>query len=683
MELLFKESVGKLKGVGKKRKQALESLGVQSVWDLLTHFPFRYEDLTVQDIETIEDRQKVVLQGIVIAPPHVQYFGGRKSRLSFRIKVDHVIIPVTFFNQHYLAKQVEENSIIQVFGTWDAARMQLTGIKIIGGTAANKDEKFEPIYHSNKDITHNAIRKLVKQSWEIYHQEIEEILPQYLIEKYQLIALKEAIYNMHFPENIGVMDRARETIVFTEFLIFQVQAQYRRMLHKNIGEGLSTNYDLARLKEFFSQLPFELTQAQKNAVNAISADMKRSIQMYRLLQGDVGSGKTIVAAGAIVAAQSASIQSAFMAPTEILAEQHYISLQNFFTAFDIGIGLLTGSTKPKDRRELLEKLEAGEIDILVGTHALIQDDVLFENLGLIIIDEQHRFGVEQRKLLREKGETPDVLFMTATPIPRTLSMTAYGEMDVTTIDELPPGRLPVETHWIRKNEVPQLMSELLKELKNKSQVYVISPLIEESDTLDLENAVKLAEDYRKVFEPVYKVALLHGRMSAAEKEEIMLDFKDHKIDILVSTTVIEVGVDVANATMMAIHDADRFGLAQLHQLRGRVGRGVKQSRCILIADPKGENGIKRMQIMTDTTDGFKISQKDLEMRGPGEFFGKKQSGLPEFKLADIIEDEIVLEAARFEAADLLNDATFLTNDQYLRIRTLVGIEDGKISDILD
>lgn len=683
MEKLFKESVEVLNGVGAKRAEALKKLGIETLWDLFTYFPFRYEDLTVQDIEMIEDRQKVVLQGTTIAQAHVQYYGYKKSRLSFRINVDHVIVPVTFFNQPYLAKQIIEGEEIKVFGTWDASRMQLSGIKIIGGETANKNEKFEPIYHSSKDISHAVIKKLVQQAWDKYHQEIHEIVPDELILKYKLVPIKEAIYNMHFPKNPEVMDIARSTIVFMEFLIFQVRVQYRRLQHKNIGAGQPVNYDLNRLKVFFSSLPFELTHAQKEAVNAISADMKRPIQMYRLLQGDVGSGKTIVAAGAIVAAQSVDVQSAFMAPTEILAEQHYQSLKSVYEDFDIEVALLTSSTSTKERRELLNHLKSGKIDCIVGTHALIQEDVVFHHLGLIIIDEQHRFGVNQRKALREKGKHPDVLFMTATPIPRTLSMTAYGEMDVTAINEMPPGRLPVKTYWIRKKQLEQLMSNIMKELENKSQIYVISPLIEESDALDLENATRLAEIYQKTFSPKYRVALLHGRMQAIEKEEIMQQFKEHEIDILVSTTVIEVGVDVSNATMMVIHDADRFGLAQLHQLRGRVGRGIKQSYCILVADPKGENGVKRMQIMTQTTDGFKISQKDLEMRGPGEYFGKKQSGLPEFRVADIIEDEPVLEAARYEAANLLVEKSFMKEDKYQNLRISVGIEDGKINDILD
>ena len=577
MEQLFNDKVGQLKGVGEKRVLALEKLGVETIWDLLTYFPFRHEDLTVKDIELIEDRQKVVLEGVVISQPHVQFFGRRKSRLSFRINVDHVIVPVTFFNQHYLERQINTGEAIQVFGTWDAQRMQLTGIKILGTASQSEGDNFEPVYHSNKDISHTIIKKLVKEAWEQYSDQISEILTLDLKEKYKLLPLKEAIYNMHFPDKPENMNIARETIIFTEFFIFQLQIQFRRLTHKKEGVGRSVHYDLERLKAFFAQLPYELTNAQKQAVNMICSDMKRPIQMYRLLQGDVGSGKTVVAAGAIVAAQSADVQAVFMAPTELLAEQHYKSLKNLFGDLDINIGLLTGSTKTKERNEILEQLQDGTIDILMGTHALIQPDVIFKKLGLVIIDEQHRFGVNQRRLLRQKGQQTDVLFMTATPIPRTLSMTAYGEMDVTIIDEMPAGRQPVKTYWIRKKQLPQLKEEIRKELKNKSQVYVIGPLIEESEEMDLENATQLAEIYADEFAPQYNVALLHGRMTSQEKDEIMIRFNNHEIDILVSTTVIEVGIDVPNATMMVIHDADRFGLAQLHQLRGRVGRGSKQS----------------------------------------------------------------------------------------------------------
>lgn len=683
MKRLYEDRVSQLKGVGDKRVQALDKLGVQTIWDLLNYFPFRHEDLTVKDIELIEDRQKVVLEGTVIAQPHVQFYGRRKSRLAFRINVDRVIVPVTFFNQHYLEKQIISGEQIRVFGTWDAARMQLSGIKIIGSNIANDNEEFEPIYHSNKDISHAVIKKLVKQAWDNYSNDITEVINSEIIQKYKLLPIKEAIFSMHFPKDEKMMNIARETIIFTEFFLFQVQVQFRRMTHKKTGAGEAINYNLNKLKDFFDQLPFTLTDAQKKAVNDISADLKRPIQMYRLLQGDVGSGKTVVAAGAIVAAASAGIQSALMAPTEILAEQHFRSLEAMFVESNIQVALLTSSIKAKERRELLERLATGEINLLVGTHALIQDDVRFERLGLAIIDEQHRFGVNQRKALREKGNQPDVLFMTATPIPRTLSMTAYGEMDVTVINEMPAGRQPIKTYWIRKKQVPQLRDEIRKELQRKSQIYVVGPLIEESEELDLENATQLANLYAESFAPEYTVGLLHGRMTSEEKDLVMFAFKNHEIDILVSTTVIEVGIDVPNSTMMVIHDADRFGLAQLHQLRGRVGRGSKQSYCILVADPKGENGVKRMQIMTSSTDGFVISQKDLELRGPGELFGKRQSGLPEFKVADLVEDELALEAARYEAGRVIMKKDFFTDLQYENLRNLVGIEDGQITDILD
>lgn len=683
MKRLYEDRVSQLKGVGDKRVQALDKLGVQTIWDLLNYFPFRHEDLTVKDIELIEDRQKVVLEGTVIAQPHVQFYGRRKSRLAFRINVDRVIVPVTFFNQHYLEKQIISGEQIRVFGTWDAARMQLSGIKIIGSNIANDNEEFEPIYHSNKDISHAVIKKLVKQAWDNYSNDITEVINSEIIQKYKLLPIKEAIFSMHFPKDEKMMNIARETIIFTEFFLFQVQVQFRRMTHKKTGAGEAINYNLNKLKDFFDQLPFTLTDAQKKAVNDISADLKRPIQMYRLLQGDVGSGKTVVAAGAIVAAASAGIQSALMAPTELLAEQHFRSLEAMFVESNIQVALLTSSIKAKERRELLERLATGEINLLVGTHALIQDDVRFERLGLAIIDEQHRFGVNQRKALREKGNQPDVLFMTATPIPRTLSMTAYGEMDVTVINEMPAGRQPIKTYWIRKKQVPQLRDEIRKELQRKSQIYVVGPLIEESEELDLENATQLANLYAESFAPEYTVGLLHGRMTSEEKDLVMFAFKNHEIDILVSTTVIEVGIDVPNSTMMVIHDADRFGLAQLHQLRGRVGRGSKQSYCILVADPKGENGVKRMQIMTSSTDGFVISQKDLELRGPGELFGKRQSGLPEFKVADLVEDELALEAARYEAGRVIMKKDFFTDLQYENLRNLVGIEDGQITDILD
>lgn len=678
----IKDSVSVLNGVGDKRVEALNELGLHTIYDLLTHFPFRYEDLTVKSIEEIEDKEKVVLKGPAISDAVVNHFGRRKSRLQFRINVEHVIVPVTFFNQPYLKGKVHAGEEIAVFGTWDALRKQLTGIKLLFQTKEGEENR-EPVYRSSKRIKQPTLIKLIKQSWNDYQAYIPEKLPEFLHKKYELVSHREAIRMMHFPENDQEMEQARRQLVFQELFLYQLRMQWLRKQHKTTGVGQEVPYDVAQLKTFFDSLPFDLTKAQKRVVNELCKDLKQPIQMYRLLQGDVGSGKTVVAAAAIVAAWTAGVQSAFMAPTEILAEQHMESLKELFEGMPIEVALLTGSTKTAQKREILEGLADGTIHTVVGTHALIQDDVQFNELGLVITDEQHRFGVNQRKKLREKGDHPDVLFMTATPIPRTLSITAFGEMDVSVIDEMPAGRKPIKTHWIRPKQFSRMIDFVKKEVANQSQVYVISPLIEESEMVDLENATELYETYQQVLGPNVNVGLLHGKMSAQEKEEIMGLFKENDIQVLVSTTVIEVGVNVPNATLMIIHDADRFGLAQLHQLRGRVGRGSKESYCILIADPKGEAGTERMDIMTKTNDGFELSEKDLEMRGPGEIFGKKQSGLPEFKMADIVEDFSALEAARQEAGALLIREDFMDNEEYQPLRKELGLAGELKASLLD
>ncbi|MEG0268586.1 MAG: ATP-dependent DNA helicase RecG [Carnobacterium sp.] len=424
-----------------------------------------------------------------------------------------------------------------------------------------------------------------------------------------------------------------------------------------------------------SSLPFELTTAQKRVVNEICTDLKEPLHMHRLLQGDVGSGKTIVAAIALFAAANAHYQSALMVPTEILAEQHMESLSQLFDPLEVRIALLTGSTKTKDRRVILEELKNGSLDVIVGTHALIQEDVHFSQLGLVITDEQHRFGVNQRKILRDKGKEPDVLFMTATPIPRTLAITTYGEMDVSIIDELPAGRIPIETTWTRPKNFELTLEFIERQLKIGSQAYVICPLIEESESLDVKNATDIYEKLSAYYASRYRVGLLHGKMKPAEKEHVMHQFKENKLDVLVSTTVIEVGVNVPNATTMVIYDADRFGLSQLHQLRGRVGRGHKESYCILVANPKSETGIERMKIMTETVDGFVLSEKDLELRGAGDLFGSKQSGLPDFKVGDIIGDFGALEAARQEATELVNNPEFMLDPKCIQLRQSLGLEN--------
>ena len=661
--------------VGAKRLEALHQLGIFTVLDLLSHYPFRYEDIQVKDLSEIEDQEKVTLKGDVVSEAVLTRFGPKKNRLVFRMAIDHAVIAVTFFNQPYLKSKIHAGEEIAVFGKWDDKRKSLTGMKILGAQIEQEEAGFESIYSANKGIKQKTILNLVTEAFARYEALIPEIIPAYLKEKYRLISHRDAIYAMHFPTSEEQTKQARREVVFEEFFVFQMKMQVLRKQEKAVGKGTELTYNVADLRRFIASLPFELTNAQKRVVNEICGDLRKSLHMHRLLQGDVGSGKTIVAAIALFATSNAGFQSALMVPTEILAEQHMESLVQLFDPLEVRIALLTGSTKTKMRREILTELANGELDVLIGTHALIQEDVSFHNLGLVITDEQNRFGVNQRKILREKGDHPDVLFMTATPIPRTLAITAYGEMDVSIIDELPAGRIPIETTWTRPKNFEHTLHFIETQLRKGSQAYVICPLIEESESLDVKNATDIYEKLQAYYEPNFQVGLLHGKMKPAEKEAVMERFKKNQLQVLVSTTVIEVGVNVPNATTMVIYDADRFGLSQLHQLRGRVGRGTKESYCILVANPKNDTGIERMKIMTETTDGFVLSEKDLELRGAGDLFGSKQSGAPEFKVGDIIGDFGALEAARNEAALLVNQEAFYVSPDYQSLRREIGIEN--------
>lgn len=647
--MTLQESVSVLPGVGPKRAQNLAELGILTIEDLLSYYPFRYEDIQEKNLLEINDQEKVTLKGVVVSAPVLNRFGYKKSRLQFRMMQDHAVFTVSFFNQPYLKDKAEVGEEIAVYGKWDAKRKSLTGMKILGG---KQTEDFAPIYHVSKSVRQSTLVELIKVGFEKYGAEIPENLPVYLLEKYRLISRQKAMYAMHFPRNPEESHQAKRRVVFEEFFLFQMRMQGLKNSERSEKNGIAIRYDVQRLKQFTQSLPFELTDAQKRVTNEICYDLRSKNHMQRLLQGDVGSGKTVVAAIALYAAMTAGFQGALMVPTEILAQQHLESLTQLFDPLEVSIALLTGSTKARERKVILEALANGEIDVIVGTHALIQDNVQFANLGLVITDEQHRFGVNQRKVLREKGLHPDVLFMTATPIPRTLAITAYGEMDVSIIDQMPAGRIPVKTSWIKPKQLEHTLDWARQELQQGHQIYVICPLIEESEALDVQNATEIYEQLKDFYAPDYQVSLLHGKMKNAEKEAIMEEFKDNQSQILVSTTVIEVGVNVPNATVMFIMDAERFGLAQLHQLRGRVGRGSEASYCILVASPKNELGKERMKIMTETNNGFVLSEKDLELRGPGEVFGFRQSGLPQFIIADLVNDANVLEVARQEAADI-------------------------------
>lgn len=642
----IEETVSVLPGVGPKRAQTLAELGIVTIENLLSYYPFRYEDIQEKNLLEINDQEKVTLKGVIVSAPVVSRFGYKKSRLQFRMMQDHAVFMVSFFNQPYLKDKVEVGEELAVYGKWDAKRKSLTGMKILGG---KQTEEYAPIYHVTKSIRQSTLVDLIKVGFEKFGDQVTENLPDYLLEKYRLMPRKQAMRAMHFPKDPKENQQAKRRVVFEEFFLFQMRMQGLKKSERSEKNGLAIRYDVERLKRFTQQLPFELTDAQKRVTNEICYDLRSKKHMQRLLQGDVGSGKTVVAAIALYATMTAGFQGALMVPTEILAQQHLESLNHLFDPLEMTTALLTGSTKTKERRAILAGLQNGEIDVVIGTHALIQDDVQFANLGLVITDEQHRFGVNQRRVLREKGPHPDVLFMTATPIPRTLAITAYGEMDVSIIDQMPAGRIPVKTSWIKPKQLEHTLDWAKLELQAGHQLYVICPLIEESEALDVKNATEIYEHLNEYYAPNYQVSLLHGKMKNAEKETIMEEFKNNQSQILVSTTVIEVGVNVPNATVMFIMDADRFGLAQLHQLRGRVGRGSDASYCILVASPKNEMGKERMKIMTETTNGFVLSEKDLELRGPGEVFGFRQSGLPQFLIADLVNDANVLEVARDEA----------------------------------
>ncbi|MDT2810401.1 ATP-dependent DNA helicase RecG [Enterococcus asini] len=639
-------SVQYLKGVGEKRAQDLAALGITTVRDLMGYYPFRYEDIQERTLAEINDQEKVTIKGVVVAPAVLNRFGYKKSVLRFRMMQDHGVFSVSFFNQPYLKDQVVLGEELAVYGKWDAKKKALTGMKILG---SGHQGDFSPIYHVSQKVKQKTLIPLIRQAFADYGDQIKENLPLALREKYRLMDKATAMYAMHFPKDPAEHHQAKRRVVFEEFFLFQMKLQGLRIREKSVSQGLAIQYDNQRLKAFIASLPFTLTAAQQKVTNEICRDLLSPEHMQRLLQGDVGSGKTVVAAIALYATMTAGFQGALMVPTEILAQQHIESLNQLFDPLEVTTALLTGSTPAKERRVILEELANGTIDIVVGTHALIQEGVEFANLGLVITDEQHRFGVNQRKVLREKGWRPDVLFMTATPIPRTLAITAYGEMDVSIIDELPAGRIPIETRWVRPGQLDSVLDWSLSELGRGHQMYVICPLIEESEQLDVKNAVEIHDHLAAFYGDRYQVGLLHGRMKNTEKDAIMTDFKDGKTQVLVSTTVIEVGVNVPNATVMLIMDAERFGLAQLHQLRGRVGRGAEASFCILVAEPKNEMGKERMKIMTETNNGFVLSEKDLELRGPGEVFGFRQSGLPQFVAGDLVADANILEVARSEA----------------------------------
>lgn len=659
--------LSQIKGLGPKRLAVLNELNIHTVEDLILYLPTRYEDNTVIDLNEAEDQAIVTVVGEVYSTPTVAFFGRNKSKLTVHIMVDQIAVKCTFFNQPYLKKKIELHGTVTVKGKWNRAKQEINGNRMFFSQQMDESGQYEPVYRIKEGIKQKPLRDMIRQVLD--QVTIQEWLSEDLRKKYKLETLEDTIKALHFATDKASLLKARRTYAFTELFMFELRMQWLNRLEKTSDEAIDVDYDINLVKHFIDSLPFELTDAQKHSVNEIFRDLKAPIRMHRLLQGDVGSGKTVVAAICMYALKTAGYQSALMVPTEILAEQHAESLVDLF-GDRMNVALLTGSVKGKKRKLLLEQLNNNEIDCIIGTHALIQDDVKFNNVGLVITDEQHRFGVNQRQLLREKGAVTNVLFMTATPIPRTLAISVFGEMDVSSIKQLPKGRKPIITSWSKHEAYESVLNQMTSELKKGRQAYVICPLIESSEHLeDVQNVVELYESLQSYY-GVEKVGLLHGKLHSDEKDEVMQRFSNHEIDILVSTTVVEVGVNVPNATFMMIYDADRFGLSTLHQLRGRVGRSEQQSYCVLIASPKTETGIERMNIMTQTTDGFELSERDLEMRGPGDFFGVKQSGLPDFLVANVVEDYKMLEVARDEAAELIQSGVFF-EPQYNILKSFI------------
>jgi ATP-dependent DNA helicase RecG len=677
-------SIQFLKGIGEKRAQALNKVGIYTIGDLLQYYPRRYLDRSnITPIRNLRPNDAATVVGKIVTQGIKK---GTRSRFIVLLSDNTGFLNCVWFHQiPYWQKLFKVGQTLAVsgkIGYFGGLQIVHPEFDLLSENGEDREDEFLhtgkiiPLYPSTESLSRigldsRGFRRVIRNLLRNYGSQIEEILLESIIQKHQLIYLEEAFQNIHFPKDFTSLQQARTRLKFDELFFMEFMLAYRKHKVSQQEKGIYFSKVGERLKTLVDKLPFELTEAQKKVIREIRADMKKTHPMYRLLQGDVGSGKTIVALVAMLIAVENGYQAALMAPTEILAEQHYITFRRWLEELEVEIKLLIGGQRKLEREKILTTIANGNCDIVIGTHAVIQEKVTFHKLGLVVIDEQHRFGVVQRALLTEKGGNPDVLVMTATPIPRTLSLTVYGDLEVSILDELPEGRIPVKTSWRYENKRKDIYEFVRTKVAEGQQAYIVFPLIEESEKLDLKAAT---ESYEKMSSGIFsdfKVALLHGRMKTGEKEAIMTAFKKGDIQILVSTTVIEVGVDVPHATIMVIENAERFGLTQLHQLRGRVGRGSKQSYCILIArSPLTNDAVTRLNTMTQTNDGFEIAEMDLKLRGPGEFFGTRQHGLPELKIADPINDTALLIKAREEAFRIVN------HEAELRLMTNLLLENS-------
>lgn len=661
-------SVEKVKGVGSRTSMLLKKLNINTVDDLVTHYPYRYEFIKRSNLKEKCEDDKVIIDGKVEMIPILVRLKGNLNKMNFRLATStKEIVGVSIFNRAYLKNQLLVGTNITVFGKYEKNKNVILASEIRMGLLP-KGEKIEAVYHGTVGLNSKAISGFINTALMEYGNELEDYIPKNLLEKYNFLNKKTALNIIHNPSTKEKLKEASIRLKYEELFVYMAKINYLKLKNKNIKDGIEKDFDKEKLDKVIKSLPYELTVDQKLVLNEILEDLTSKRRMNRLLQGDVGSGKTIISIIAMVANYLSGYQSALMVPTEILATQHYETMKEILKDFNINIALLTGSL-PKNKKDLIhEELKLGKIDMVVGTHALIQEEVVYKNLGLVITDEQHRFGVLQRTSLQNKGITPDVLYMSATPIPRTYALTLYGDMDISTIRTLPKGRKPIKTYLKSYSEIKDVLKMMYEELLKNHQIYVIAPLIEESETLDLTTVNELKDKMNLAFGEKYNVGIIHGKLKQTEKDKIMEDFVNNKIQILISTTVIEVGVNVLNTTMMVIFDANRFGLSTLHQLRGRVGRSALESSCILISDYDSE----RLNVMTTTNDGFEISEEDFKIRGHGDLFGTKQSGDMTFKIADIKEDyKILLQAKKDSMEFLLNN-----KEEELKEKIINDIKEG-------
>ena len=664
---ILEKSVGTIKGVGAKYLKTLNELDIYTIRDVLYNIPYRVSSSTDFSL-SVKDNEKVVTTGKVETRVSTQFYGNRRSRSFFSLATPSGSVKIVYFNQMYLKKNIIEGREIVVKGTYNSANNTITASSISFNTNEKKQisgDKIEVFYHLKHGITQKRFAKLVDEAFNMIDH--ENVILDLVPENFKGIwKLERILYTLHYPKNSEEFDKARKMFAFHELFNYQLKLQLQNINSRIEDNRYSVGVNEKDIKEFKDSLPFTLTGAQSRVIDEIVADLNEPYKMDRLLQGDVGSGKTAVAAATLYATIKAGYQTAIMAPTEILANQHFETFFEFFKDLNISVALLTSSTPKKERNTILSLLEVGEIELLIGTHSLIQEDVKFNNLKYVITDEQHRFGVRQRQLLSNKGEAVNSLMMTATPIPRSLAITLITDIKVSTIDELPAGRKKVQTYKANNKSFYKVLDNIRMELDNGRQGYVVCPLIEESEKMDLQNVEETYENIKNYLPDDYKIAILHGKMSNKEKDAIVEKYLNKEIHILISTTVIEVGVNVPNATFMIIVDAHRFGLATLHQLRGRVGRSKYQSYCILVTDSKSE----RIDIMCLENDGFKIAEFDLKQRGPGDFFGTKQSGVPSFKVADLINDVDLMYLAKKLAVKIIE-----VTDNKERLLQYVGLEE--------